>query len=226
MLIDYYEQNNYKKLEEKYEIDFDDKQLLVKAFTHPSFAPENNHNYQRLEFLGDSVLQMVMSDYLYRTMPDYKEGEMSKTRAKLVSEYSLASIMRKNGLDKFILVGKSVLNDNEDFADSFVADVFESLVAAIYLDQGYLKAESFIKLLIIDNIDFLLSQDRIIDYKTRLQEVLQVNGTILIKYKSHKIESGFEAHVILEESIIGTGVGKSKKLAEQQAAKCALNSRL
>ncbi len=222
----YYNEKNFGNIEEKYGLNFKDKDLLVKAFVHPSLFAEKNDNYQRLEFLGDSILQMVVSDYMYKTRPEQREGQMSKERAILVSEFSLAYLIKHEGLDKYLLLGKSILKDNVELSNSYVSDVYESFVAAIYLEHGYKNAEKFIFTTLIKNIDVLMDQDVAKDYKTKLQEELQVNGTINIKYETKRVENRFEAHVYLENVVIGHGFGKTKKAAEQQAAKEALNTRV
>ncbi len=222
----YYFEKNFNEIEKKYNITFEDKDLLVKAFVHPSLFAEKNDNYQRLEFLGDSILQMVISDYMYRTRPNQKEGQMSKERAILVSEFSLAFLIKKEGLEKYLLLGKSILRDNVELSNSYVSDVYESFVAALYLDRGYAVAEEFIKNTLIKNYDLLMDQDVAKDYKTALQEELQVNGSINIKYNTYRNNKEFRSDVYLEDAKIGTGYGKTKKAAEQQAAKTALNSKV
>ncbi len=222
----HYSERNFKAIEEKYDLHFNDKDLLVCAFVHPSLYAENNENYQRLEFLGDSVLQMVISDYMYKTRPNQREGQMSKERAILVSEFSLAYLIKQEGLEKFLLLGKSILKDSGELSDSYVSDIYESFVAAIYLDHGYRAAEKFIFDTLVANIDKLMDQDVAKDYKTKLQEELQVNGTINIRYETKRVENVFEAHVFLENVEIGSGKGKTKKAAEQQAAKSALQHRV
>jgi ribonuclease-3 len=224
--LDLYNQKNFKLIEDKYNICFDDKQLLVKAFIHPSLAPDINNNYQRLEFLGDSILQLVVSDYMYRYMNTKTEGQMSKERAILVSETSLALIIKAEGLHEFLQLGKSILKENTELSDSYIADIYESFVAAIYLDMGYEIAAKFILDTLVNRIEELLSQDTAKDYKTTLQEELQKNGPIKISYQTIKIEEGFKASVYLEDLFIGQGNGKSKKIAEQQAAKNALEVRV
>lgn len=223
---DIYVSGNFDLIEEKYGIIFNDKDLLVKAFVHPSLFAEKNENYQRLEFLGDSVLQMVVSDWMYITRPEQKEGQMSKERAILVSEFSLAYLIKQEGLEKYLQLGKSILKDNVELSNSYVSDVYESFVAAIYLDQGYNEAKRFIENTLIANVDSLMNQDVAKDYKTNLQEELQVNGTINIRYETKKLEDEFESRVFLENVEIGCGKGKTKKAAEQQAAKHALSCRV
>ncbi len=219
-----YKTYKFNEIEKKYGISFEDKDLLVKAFTHGSFNKQQFENYQRLEFLGDSVLQVVVSDYMYRFQANDSEGLMSKERGALVSEFSLAYVVRKEGLDKFILFGKSLKKEEINNTNSYTSDVYEAFVAALYLDRGYAAAEKFIKKTLIDRKEEILSQEYLQDYKTDLQERLQINGNIDIKYEAFSKNDLFEAVVKLEGVVIGKGKGKTKKLAEQQAAKFALQS--
>lgn len=225
-MIDIYKEKNFKEIEKKYQLTFEDKDLLVRAFTHGSFNNELIGNYQRLEFLGDAVLQMVVSDYMYRFHGGQSEGDMSKQRGALVSEYALAWVVRREGLDKFLIYGKSLREEEIANTTSYVSDVYEALVAAIYLDLGYAKVEKFIKNTLIENKDELLTHDFLKDYKTELQEELQANGTIDIKYESVEENNIFTAAIMLEGNKIGIGKGKTKKQAEQQAAKYALKNRV
>ncbi|WOO87218.1 ribonuclease III [Mollicutes bacterium LVI A0039] len=220
-----YEANGFNQIEKKYGLHFEDKALLVKAFIHSSFDFEINNNYQRLEYLGDAVLQMVVSDYMYRFLPNDREGVMSKKRSSLVSETSLAYLVRQEGLDKYIIFGKSMYNEGNIDSDSYVADVYESFVAAIYLDRGYAQAEEFIKRTLIKQWDYILGSEDTQDYKTQFQEIVQVNGAVTIQYKTNKLEDGFEAEVLLEGIAVGQGQGKTKKRAEQNAAKDAIGKR-
>ncbi len=168
---------------------------------------------------------MVVSDYMYRFLPNDREGVMSKKRSSLVSETSLAFLIRQEGLDKFIVFGKSMVNEGNTDSDSYVADVYESFVAAIYLDRGYDQAEEFIKRTLIKQWDKILDSEYNQDYKTKFQEIVQVNGAVSIQYKCVKAEDGFEAEVTLEGISVGRGTGKTKKKAEQNAAKDAIGKR-
>ncbi|MGL4589742.1 MAG: ribonuclease III [Mycoplasmatales bacterium] len=217
-----YELHNLHEVEEKINLEFEDKELLVKAFIHPSFNAEVNQNYQRLEFLGDAIAQMIVSDYLYRKYPQTREGDMSKTRSALVAAPSFGYLVNKLNLEQYIIVGPSMKNTTNIKKDSFKADIFESLLGAIYLDKGIMEAEKFVHETIIKNKRFLLSQEQIKDYKTQIQEKLQINGQIEISYKTEKQNEIFVAKLFVEGTIIGRGQGKSKKEAEQQAAKNAL----
>lgn len=220
-----YEKHGFRNIEKKYGLHFEDKALLVKAFIHSSFDFGINNNYQRLEYLGDAILQMVVSDYMYRFLPNDREGVMSKKRSTLVSETSLAYLIREEGLDKYLIFGKSMINEGSTDSDSYIADVYESFVAAIYLDRGYDQAEAFIKRTLIANWDILLKSEDNQDYKTKFQEIVQVNGAVSIQYKTKKVDDSFEATVTLEGISVGCGQGKTKKKAEQNAAKDAIGKR-
>lgn len=222
MLKKLYYEHNFQLLEEKFGIEFDDKELLVKAFVHPSLISTPDYNYERLEFLGDSVLQIVVSDYMFRNEFG-SEGSMSRRRALMVSEKSLAYIVRKNGMSQYLLLGKSLLCDTKKLSDSYVADIFESFVAAIYLDQGYTCAKDFVHKNLIGYQEEIFAQDFANDYKTTLQEVLQQNGSINLDYRCTPLDVGFGCELYLEDTLIGEGVGNSKKKAQQMAAKYALS---
>lgn len=216
-----YNQYNFKELEKRYNIFFEDKELIVRAFTHTSFVCNVDKNYERLEFLGDSVLQMVVTDYLYRNL-HLREGEMSKYRSKLVNEVSLTKIMEEEGLTKYIIVGDSVKGLTHEKA-AYVADMYESMVASIYLDQGYEVASEFIKKTLLSREKELITNEDNQDYKTNLQEILQKNGTIKIEYKTKQVDEGlFRSVVCVDDIQIGKGEGSSKKNAEQKAAREAM----
>lgn len=223
MLTKLYHDREFHKLEDKFEVNFENKETLVTAFVHPSLISTSNFNYERLEFLGDSVLHIVVSDFMYRNETKLTEGNMSRRRALIVSENSLAYIVRKNGMIDYLLLGKSLLCDIEDLSNSYVADIFESFVAAIYLDQGFSRAKRFVMENLIAYQDEILQQDFANDYKTNLQEVLQKNGSIKLNYVCKPTNDGFNCELFLEETLIGTGFGKSKKVAQQMAAKYALS---
>ncbi len=220
-----YETNGFNQIEKKYGLRFEDKGLLVKAFVHSSYDFEINNNYQRLEFLGDAILQLVVSDHMYRFLPNDREGVMSKKRSSLVSEISLAYLVRKEGLDKFIIFGKSMVNEGKIDSDSYIADVYESFIAAIYLDRGYEQSEQFIKRTLIKEWDRILESEHNQDYKTKFQEIVQENGPVNITYKTTKVDELFEAEVQLEGIVVGLGTGKTKKKAEQDAACDAIRKR-
>lgn len=217
-----YDEFKFYEIEERFNLKFEDKELLVKAFVHPSYNFDVNANYQRLEFLGDSILQLVVSDYYYKNFFDLKEGEMTKQRAIVVNESSLAYVIKKQNLEKYLILGKSILSDNLELSDSYVADVYESLLAAIYLSFSMEKVEKFIYDTLIPEFEYLLSFEHNQDFKTKLQEIVQKNGAVKIVYVAEKRNTEFEADVFLEGIKIGSGIGKNKKAAEQNAAKNAI----
>lgn len=220
---DLYNEYNFLSLEKKYNLFFDDKDLLVRAFTHTSYTGDVNGNYERLEFLGDAVLQIIVSDYMYRQDHDEREGVMSKQRAKLVNEVSLNYVMEQEDLVKYIVIGQSMKGIKTP-KSSYIADIYEAFVASIYLDQGYEKANEFVHNTIIKRRNEIIKIDENNDYKTELQEILQQNGSIQIKYTSDKVSDQlFAARVEVDGVVLGIGQGNSKKAAEQQAAKEAIS---
>ncbi len=215
--------NNYdlKAIEKKYNIYFDDKELLVKAFTHSSYILADYGNYERLEFLGDAVLELIVSDYMYRNHND-NEGKMSQLRSRLVNEYSLQLVMEQEGLDQYIILGKSIKGVASSKRTAYIADIYEAFIAAIYLDQGYEKANQFVLKTLLPRKEEIINLEMNIDYKTKFQELLQQAGTISIIYKTQPVNDEFKASVYVENKLMGIGYGASKKNAEQQAAKDAL----
>ncbi len=222
-----------KKLQADFGIDFKDLNLLQTAFTHTSYANEHrllkiSHN-ERLEFLGDAVLQLMISKYLYTKYPQFPEGEMSKLRSTFVREESLASFARQCGFPDFLLLGNGEEKSGGRDRDTILGDAFEAFLGALLLDQGEATVERFLNQVMIPQLE-VGNFERVTDYKTRLQELLQVNGEITISYQVIK-ESGpahekeFEVQVLADGKPIGHGIGRSKKLAEQAAAKDALATR-
>lgn len=218
-----------KKLEEKIEYTFKDKCLITQALTHSSYANEKQGGIkcnERLEFLGDAVISIVSAQYLYEAFPDMPEGDLSKLRSSLVCTRSLSDFARQIDLGSYMLLGKGELNTGGRDRDSILEDAFEALTAAIYLDGGMECAKKHVlrflaKAVNTHHINFK-------DYKTTLQEVIQKNPDQSITYVVSG-ESGpdhnkrFEVEVHLNSNVIGKGVGKSKKQAEQEAAKEALS---
>ncbi len=206
------------KFLEKFNIQFKNPQLLKTALTHSSYSNEHMGiaNYERLEYLGDAVLELVMSDYFYRNT-DYKEGEMTKHRSSFVCENALATYAKNLEIDKEIFLGEGQKNN---LNDTIIADVFEAIVGAIYLDQGFFTAQKFIEHIIVPYIE--QDYDFNTDYKTKLQELVQT-GKKSLEYEVVK-ESGlahaktFEVIVKIDNIIYGRGTGKSKREAEQKAA--------
>ncbi|HEP1818710.1 TPA: ribonuclease III [Streptococcus suis] len=223
----------HTKLLADFGIDFSDLSLLETAFTHTSYANEHrllkiSHN-ERLEFLGDAVLQLMISKYLYKKYPDRPEGEMSKLRSTFVREESLASFSRACGFDQFLRLGRGEEKSGGRNRDTILGDAFEAFLGALLLDKGEKTVEEFIHKVMIPRLE-KGNFERVTDYKTALQEILQVNGEIAITYQV-VAESGpahdktFEVEVTADQRVIGRGRGRSKKLAEQAAAKNAVESR-
>ncbi len=206
---------------EKFQIFLKDKQLLETALTHSSYANEHPKvkNYERLEFLGDAVLELVMSEYFYLNSA-YKEGEMTKHRANYVCENALATYAKKIGLDKEIRLGEG---QKHNLNNTIIADVFEAVIGAIYLDQGFEVSKKYILDIIVPYVkdDWNFN----IDYKTRLQEYVQTDKKSLeyevVKEYGEAHNKTFEVVVKIDEIIYGRGIGKSKREAEQKAAQDA-----
>lgn len=208
---------------ERFNIKFKNSKLLETALTHSSYANEHKgcDNYERLEFLGDAVLEVVTSEYFY-LHTNYKEGEMTKLRANYVCEKALATYAKELGIDENIRLGHGQMHN---LNDTIIADVFEAVVGAIYLDQGYSVAKKYIDTIIIPYIK--KEMDFNADYKTKLQELVQT-GKKSVEYEVVK-EYGeahkkvFEVVVKIDNIIYGKGRGSSKKEAEQRAALNAYN---
>ncbi len=204
--------------------EFKNKGLLKTALTHSSYANETKtKSNERLEFLGDSVLSIIVSDYIFHHMPNVDEGKLTKLRASLVCEQSLAEFAREIKLNEMILLGKGEKSTGGADRPSIISDAFEAVLAAIYLDGGIEPAKKFVLRFIKNK----LSGGVFKDYKTALQEVIQKNPEEQLYYKL-KSESGpehdkkFTVEVYLNSNPLSEGVGHSKKDAEQQAAKKAL----
>ena len=203
--------------------------LLQNALSHSSYANERWHDSlksnERLEFLGDSVLGMVVAEHLYRTFPDRPEGELTRMRADMVCEKTLARVANGLGLGKHLLLGKGEEQGGGRSRESILADAVESVIAACYLDGGMTAAVQFIQKFILVNVPVTKLQNA--DYKTALQEVIQKNPEekveyILISESGPDHSKTFAVEVCLNSNVIGKGSGRSKKEAEQMAAKEAL----
>ena len=209
---------------------YKNKSTLSLALTHTSYANESkrskNHN-ERLEFLGDSVLSIVVSKYLFNNYPDMPEGELSKTRAALVCEKSLAKFAREINLGDFLLLGRGEEQNGGRDRDSILADAFEALIASLYLDGGIEVAEKFVLGFIAKQMESGEYNSSFSDYKTELQEIIQQNKEekveyVLVEETGPAHDKRFTVEVHLNSNVIGSGRGKSKKIAEQMAAKEAL----
>ena len=209
---------------------FKDKSLLKTALTHTSYAYEKKvTSNEKLEFLGDSILEFISSDYLYKNYLSLKEGEMTKVRATVVCETSLHKVAQMHKFSEFLYLGKSEKNTNKEVRPAILADSVEAVIAAIYLDGGLEEAKKFIIENLKEAIKMASQHVGQKDYKTVLQEKLQKHGEVEIKYTIIK-ETGpdhdktFEAQVECNHKILAVGSGKSKKLAEMEAARKALEN--
>ncbi|NLJ30227.1 MAG: ribonuclease III [Clostridiales bacterium] len=217
------------ELEEKIGHRFNNQDYLQTALTHSSYANETKcrgGSNERLEFLGDSVLGFVVADYLYKNFPNLPEGELTKKRASLVCEKACCGFSKQLDLGKFLLLSHGEQNSGGRTRSSILADAFESVTAAVYLDGGMEEARSFILRFVLP----LMKEAKpkaFKDYKTALQEIIQKNPEEMLEYVLTG-ESGpdhdkhFTVEVHLNSNVIGKGGGRSKKEAEQQAAREAM----
>lgn len=209
---------------------FKNKALLKNALTHTSYAYENHiQSNEKLEFLGDSILEFLSSKYIYNNYPKLKEGEMTKVRATVVCEDSLYKIADKHNFSDFLYVGKSERMHQGNRKIAIMADSVEAVIAAIYFDSGLEEAEKFIISNLKEEIEIATKNVGIKDHKTVLQEKLQVNENVNIKYEIIN-ETGpdhdktFTAEVKLDGKVLAVGKGKTKKQAEMDAAGKALET--
>ena len=223
---------DYSKLENELSYVFRNRDLLRTALTHSSFMNEcvSGHAecYERLEFLGDAVLELIVSEFLYEKMPDKREGALSSRRAQLVCEQSLSTIARELGIADHLILGKGEESCGGRNKNSILCDVFESVLGAVYLDGGFEAAKSIVNREILSNYDDLTVRN----YKSELQELADtLKDRPGIEYRILE-ETGpdhdkeFKAGVFVGGKLAGTGTGKSKKEAQQLAAAAALDGRI
>lgn len=219
-----------KTLEERLGYQFKNRSLLENALTHSSYANEHRDSgmtsNERLEFLGDSVLGMVVADHLYREHPQMPEGELTRTRAAMVCEGSLVEVARALDLGKYLRLGKGEDAGGGRERPSILADATEAVLAAVYLDGGIAQARRAIRTLILGNEEEM-SASR--DYKTALQELIQKESGQKLTYRLVGEEGPdhakrFSVAVELNGKTVGTGEGRTKKAAEQNAAKAAIET--
>ena len=227
------EKDKILNLEAKLKYVFNNPKLLKMALTHKSYAyeqssPDYDMYNERIEFLGDAILEHVISDLLFSQKPELAEGEMTKKRAAIVCEASLSRALRRINGHEYIYLGKCEQNSNGKMKDAIVADAFEAILGAIYIDGGYEIARDICLELLEEEIKIVLSGGNLnTDYKTQLQEILQRHGTVKIEYKLQKEEGPehdklFTIDLFFNGKKIGEGQGKSKKQAEQEAAHYAI----
>ncbi len=214
--------------ERKIGYSFKDISLLKNALTHSSYANENHtRNNERLEFLGDSVLSIIISENIFKRMRNVDEGDLSKFRATLVCEQSLAEVAKKIHLNELVFLGRGEERTGGRTRPSVISDAFEAVLAAIYLDSGFETARDWLIPLMEDRIEAVLDGKLYRDYKTTLQEIVQRDGRGSVTYQTIR-ESGkehdrrFTVQVIINGKGANTASGHSKKEAEQAAAKAAI----
>jgi ribonuclease-3 len=222
---------SFSSLQDKLNIEFKNINLLIQAFTHSSYVNEHRkksfNDNERLEFLGDAVLELTVSQYLFENYPDMSEGELTKLRASIVCEPSLVQFAINLKFGQHVLLGKGEEITGGRMRPALLADVFEAFIGALYLDQGLEGVTNFLSQAVFPKIkDGAFSH--VMDFKSQLQEYVQQDGSGIIEYKileekgpAHSRE--FISKVTLNNIDLGIGEGKSKKEAEQHAAEEALN---
>lgn len=225
-------QEDINTLEIKLAYSFSDTEIINQALVHSSYANEkgqkNLMSYERLEFLGDAVLQLIISDFLYSKYPNFPEGELTKLRSRIVCEATLVECAKNLELGTYMYFGRGEELTGGRERASILADCFEAVVAAIYLDGGMSNARSFVLRNMEKKIMDAVMGKVFIDYKTRLQEVIQARKITQIRYlvldeQGPDHNKTFQMNVVINDIVVGTGSGRSKKEAEQLAAKMALS---
>ena len=205
-------------------IETKNENLYLEAFTHTSYANEKNVNsYERLEYLGDAVLELIMSEYLYKKT-DYEEGTMTKLRSSYVCEAALYEYSLKLGLNEYLRLGHGEREHGGKYRKAIVADIFEAFIGAMYLDKGLEFTSNYLNEKIIKHINN--NYEFFHDYKTKLQELVQTDKKsleyVIIREEGPAHDRTFEVEVRIDGILYGTGIGNSKKKAEQEAAREAL----
>ena len=221
----------FQELEKRLGLKFQDKDLLIQSFCHKSYLNENpNFNLgqnERLEFLGDAVLELVVTEYLFRNYPDNPEGDLTDWRAALVNTKSLSKTAKKLKLGKYLLLSNGEKKEKGKSKQYMLADTFEALIGAIYIDRGYGEAEKFIEKYLLVELPRIISLELFKDPKSELQEIAQEKTGITPVYKIVDEEGPdhdkkFRMGVFLEDKKLAEGEGGSKKEAEEEAAQKAL----
>lgn len=222
------ESKKFLELEKKIGYKFENFDLLVNAMTHSSYANEHHISYtgnnERLEFLGDAVLEITSSEFLFHKYPDLPEGKLTKKRASMVCEPTLALCAREIPLGDYLLLGKGEEATGGRKRDSIVSDAMEALIGAIYLDGGFANAKEFISRFVLNDIE---NKQLFYDSKTTLQEIVQGRYEedvryVLLREEGPDHNKSFYMQALLGEKVLGEGCGHTKKAAEQQAAYCAI----
>ncbi len=225
--------DSFSELEKKLKVKFNNLDYLKEALTHRSYLNENSNwpyeDNERLEFLGDAVLELVVSDFLYRNYPDLREGEMTTLRATLANTVSLLESANKLGINNYLLLSKGEAK-NLASNSNILANALEAIIGAIYLDQGYQAAENFIKENILSKLKSISSIESIKDPKSLFQEIIQGKYGITPHYQTLESwgpdhDKMFKVGVFLNDKIIAIGEGRSKQEAEANAAHQALQKK-
>ncbi|MGY3762627.1 ribonuclease III [Granulicatella adiacens] len=219
-----------KILKEKFDISFNNEALLMEAMTHSSYTNEHKEMKgiynERIEFLGDAVLELTISDWLFRQFPHFQEGQLTKLRAQIVCEDSLSLLAKECSFNEYLLLGKGETLSGGREKPAILCDVFEAFIGALYLDKGVNEIQRFLNLVVIPKIKNG-RYELITDFKTELQEYLQQNGPVHIRYELVKEEGPshdktFTVQLIVDGKKYKTASGKTKKAAEQMAAKLTM----
>ena len=219
-----------KILKEKFDISFNNEALLMEAMTHSSYTNEHKEMKgiynERIEFLGDAVLELTISDWLFRQFPHFQEGQLTKLRAQIVCEDSLSLLAKECSLNEYLLLGKGETLSGGREKPAILCDVFEAFIGALYLEKGVNEVQRFLNLVVIPKIKNG-RYELITDFKTELQEYLQQNGPVHIRYELVKEEGPshdktFTVQLIVDGKKYKTASGKTKKAAEQMAAKLTM----
>jgi ribonuclease-3 len=225
------QEQRIKKLEGIINASVDNPFIYIRALRHRSTLVDDNFSstdsYERLEFLGDAVLDLIVTEVIFDLFPQKNEGFLTKLRAKLVKGETLAMYARKLDLDKLMLLGERVKGQGIEKSKSVLADVFEALVGATYLDLGYEPTSKFVRRIIENYVDFDTIIDALDNYKSLLLEFAQANQMEIPTYhvvseKGPGHDKTFEIQVVVDKKAVAQGIGKSKKEAEQKAARKAL----
>jgi len=233
-MTDYSSELNIPKLETVLEHTFIDKIHLLTAMTHRSYLNEHreaeqDHN-ERMEFLGDAVLELVVTDYLFHKYPDKPEGELTAVRAALVNTVSLSESAQKLGINDFLLMSKGEAKDTGRARQYILANTFESIIGALYLDQGYEVAKEFIATHLFPKTEVIVEKRLWQDAKSRFQELAQENASVtptyeLVSQEGPDHDREFTVGVFLGKDKVAEGKGRAKQEAEQQAAEAAIEAK-
>jgi len=222
--------NSFEKLAQALNIQFRDLSVLETALTHRSYLNEHKNikeSNERLEFLGDAVLELIVSFFLFKKYPQESEGVLTSLRSKVVQTRTLAKSSKKLGLPQFLRLSRGEKESGGAENEGILADVFEALVGAIFVDQGIKKATAFVHEHLLENLKIIITSEEVSDYKSRYQELVQAQNLPTPVYKIISCSGPdhnriFVAAVLVDGKKMAQGVGKSKQLAQQQAARQAL----